>query len=246
MVLARPTRVDGSCRKIEPEGRMRVPAGIFAGREREAMLAGSAVRAVARGRDEREDLGRTGPPSRPAADHRGQRLLRGEVAVTVHCGSRGLACAPIGSAASRQDPGAMRAAIDCPLANRQIIGHLARQVFERFFSGTRLRLLYEVSHNTGKRERHRVADRWLHLSVHRKGPSRALPEPLPPFGPPAPMHGGTGSGARVSAGVARRSPPAWRKPVWRRTASRCEVSPRKHRMPAGTSMRWGTRRIGPG
>ena len=88
-------------------------------------------------------------------------LVQDEVVVTIHCGSRGLghqigteflkemvitaaeagielpdrelACAPINSEVGQRYLGAMRAAINCALANREILGHYARRVFGHFF-----------------------------------------------------------------------------------------------------------------
>ncbi|MEK8092550.1 RtcB family protein [Methylocystis sp. IM3] len=105
-------------------------------------------------------------------------LRQGECVVTIHCGSRGLghqigteflremalaapglgvalpdrelACAPIKSELGRRYLGAMRAAINCALANREIIGHLTRQIFARFFHHGELPLMFDVSHNTCK------------------------------------------------------------------------------------------------
>ena len=92
-------------------------------------------------------------------------LKQEEVVVTIHCGSRGLghqigteylrdmlpaaaaagialpdrelACAPITSEVGQRYLGAMRAAVNCALANREIIGHYARRVFSHFFPNTR-------------------------------------------------------------------------------------------------------------
>src|SRR5690606_37637121 len=100
-------------------------------------------------------------------------LKEGECVVTIHCGSRGLghqigteflremavaaatygitlpdrelACAPIKSEVGQRYLGAMRSAINCALANRQIIGHLARQVFRRIFGEPDLPLMFDVS-----------------------------------------------------------------------------------------------------
>lgn len=44
----------------------------------------------------------------------------------------------------------MRAGISCALANRQMLDHLTREIFARFFPGRHLALLYDVSHNTCK------------------------------------------------------------------------------------------------
>jgi tRNA-splicing ligase RtcB len=56
-----------------------------------------------------------------------------------------LACAPIRSLAGQTYLGAMRAGINCALANRQILTHLARQVFADVLPRADLRLLYDVS-----------------------------------------------------------------------------------------------------
>ncbi len=129
-------------------------------------------------------------------------LRQGEVLVSIHCGSRGLghqigteflkrmavsagrhhivlpdrelACAPIDSPEGRAYLGAMRAAINCALANRQILTHLTRRAFAEVFPEAELKLLYDVSHNTCKVEEHLVADRRRRVFVHRKGATRSL------------------------------------------------------------------------
>ncbi|MCW5699830.1 MAG: RtcB family protein [Rhodospirillales bacterium] len=129
-------------------------------------------------------------------------LKVGDAVVSIHCGSRGLghqigtealremvtaapklgirlpdrelACAPVNSEPGQRYLGAMRVAINCALANRQIITHLAREVFARHFPKASLVLLYDVSHNTCKAEVHEVDGRCRHLYVHRKGATRAF------------------------------------------------------------------------
>lgn len=129
-------------------------------------------------------------------------LRQGQVVVSIHCGSRGLghqvatehmaamlaagpghgldladpelAAAPIESREGARYLGAMRAAINCALAGRQVITHLVREVFTALFPGCRLALLYDVSHNTCKVERHSVGKTSRTLHVHRKGATRAL------------------------------------------------------------------------
>jgi tRNA-splicing ligase RtcB (3'-phosphate/5'-hydroxy nucleic acid ligase) len=109
-------------------------------------------------------------------------IEKDSVVVTIHCGSRGLghqigseflkemvvtaaetgivlpdrelACAPINSEVGRRYLGAMRAATNCALANREILGHYARRVFTHFFPKADLRILFDVSHNTCKVETH--------------------------------------------------------------------------------------------
>jgi tRNA-splicing ligase RtcB len=163
-------------------------------------------------------------------------LRQGEVVVSIHCGSRGLghqigteflremavaaadtglelpdrelACAPINSAIGERYLGAMRAGINCALANRQIIGHLTREVFAKLFPGALLELLFDVSHNTCKVEEHEVDGGRRPLFIHRKGATRAfgpghdgLPEALRPFGQPVLIGGSMGTGSYVLAGT---------------------------------------------
>jgi tRNA-splicing ligase RtcB len=165
-------------------------------------------------------------------------LAAGEVVVMIHCGSRGLghqigteylrlmveaapshglvlpdrelACAPIASDLGQQYLGAMRAAINCALANRQILTQLVRDVFRRVLPRARLPLLYDVSHNTCKAETHRLDGRPRELYVHRKGATRAwgpghpeLPAALRATGQPVLIGGSMGTGSYVLAGTAR-------------------------------------------
>jgi tRNA-splicing ligase RtcB len=164
-------------------------------------------------------------------------LAKDYVVVTIHCGSRGLghqigseflkemvitaadagivlpdrelACAPIKSEVGQRYLGAMRAAINCALANREILGHYSRRVFGHFFPGCDLRLLFDVSHNTCKAEVHEVEGRRRELFVHRKGATRAfgpghpsVPEALRAVGQPVLIGGSMGTGSYVLAGAA--------------------------------------------
>ncbi len=170
----------------------------------------------------------------PAANAFG--LKQGECVVTIHCGSRGLghqigteflsemaetaeshgivlpdrelACAPIKSDVGQRYIGAMRAATNCALANREIIGHLARQVFAQFFKHAELPLLFDVSHNTCKLEEHDVDGTRKRLHVHRKGATRAfgpghpsLPDALRPWGQPVLIGGSMGTQSFILAGA---------------------------------------------
>jgi tRNA-splicing ligase RtcB len=162
-------------------------------------------------------------------------LRRGDIVVSIHCGSRGLghqigteflksmvisahqygltlpdrelACAPINSDTGRRYLGAMRAAINCALANRQILTHLTREVFERVFPGATLELLYDVSHNTCKVEEHPVEGQLRRLHVHRKGATRAfgpghpeLPAEFGDTGQPVLIGGSMGTASHILAG----------------------------------------------
>jgi tRNA-splicing ligase RtcB len=163
-------------------------------------------------------------------------LKQGDIVVMIHCGSRGLghqigteflkkmaiaaashgiqlpdrelACAPINSDVGQEYLGAMRAGINCALANRQILTHLVRQVFADILPQAKLPLLYDVSHNTCKIEEHTVNGRAQRLYVHRKGATRAfgpghpdLPESLRAAGQPVLIGGSMGTGSYVLAGV---------------------------------------------
>ena len=164
-------------------------------------------------------------------------LERGDVLATIHCGSRGLghqigteylrsmalaardygirlpdrelACAPIDSPLGRRYLGAMRAAINCALANRAIVTALTRRAFARVLPRAHLKLLYDVSHNTCKVEEHVVDDAPRQLYVHRKGATRAfgvghaeLPPDLRRVGQPVLIGGSMGTESYVLAGTA--------------------------------------------
>ncbi|MGZ5157400.1 MAG: RtcB family protein, partial [Caldimonas sp.] len=121
---------------------------------------------------------------------------------------RELACAPLRSELGERYLGAMRAAINCALANRQILTHLVRQVFARICAKAQMPVLYDVSHNTCKLEEHRVDGELRQLFVHRKGATRAfgpghpdIPEPLRGAGQPVLIGGSMGTGSYVLAGT---------------------------------------------
>jgi tRNA-splicing ligase RtcB len=121
---------------------------------------------------------------------------------------RELDCAPISSEVGQEYLGAMRAAINCALANRQILTHLVREVFRRMLPAARLPLLYDVSHNTCKVEEHRTDGGTRKLYVHRKGATRAfgpghpdIPEALRDAGQPVLIGGSMGTGSYVLAGT---------------------------------------------
>lgn len=164
-------------------------------------------------------------------------LEPGRVIVSIHCGSRGLghqigtdylrdmaleapsfgirlpdrelACAPIRSELGQRYLGAMRAAMNCALANRQILTHLCRDSFAHMLPGADLRLLYDVSHNICKEEEHEVDGQRRRLFVHRKGATRAfgpghedVPRAYRDFGQPVLIGGSMGTASYVLAGAA--------------------------------------------
>jgi tRNA-splicing ligase RtcB len=96
---------------------------------------------------------------------------------------RQLACAPIDSDEGRRYLGAMAAAANFAWANRQTIGHAVRDAFARVLGEDAaklgLELVYDVSHNMAKFERHVVEGREVDVCVHRKGATRAFPAGRP-------------------------------------------------------------------
>jgi tRNA-splicing ligase RtcB len=102
----------------------------------------------------------------------------------------------------------MRAAINCALANRQIITHLTRQAFADILPQAELKLLYDVSHNTCKVEEHDVDGGKRRLFVHRKGATRAfgpghsdLPEVFKKTGQPVLIGGTMGTASYILVGT---------------------------------------------
>jgi tRNA-splicing ligase RtcB (3'-phosphate/5'-hydroxy nucleic acid ligase) len=176
-----------------------------------------------------------------------------DVVVSIHCGSRGLghqigteflkdmaiaapgfgialpdrelACAPVESDIGQRYLGAMRAGINCALANRQIITHLVRQAFATVLPQATLTLLYDVSHNTCKLETHVCNGAAKPVFIHRKGATRALgpghpdlPDGLRAIGQPVLIGGTMGTASYILVGTA--------------TVSDCR-SPRPAMVPAG-------------
>ncbi len=91
---------------------------------------------------------------------------------------RQLSCAFFGSEEGRRYFSAMAAAANYAWANRQILMHQARETLMRVLSisprDLSMRLVYDVTHNIAKRERHLVDGKPRRLLVHRKGATRAF------------------------------------------------------------------------
>jgi len=160
----------------------------------------------------------------------------GDIVLSIHCGSRGLghqigteflksmvlaapgygiklpdrelACAPIHSEVGQQYLGAMRSAMNCAMANRQIITHLAREAFSDILPKAELDLLYDVSHNTCKLEEHDIDGTTKSVFVHRKGATRSfgpghpdIPEIYRSTGQPVLIGGTMGTASYILCGT---------------------------------------------
>ncbi len=125
----------------------------------------------------------------------------GQVAIMVHCGSRGLGHqvasdyikkmeqkygheklpdhqlinAPIQSELGQQYYKAMSGAANFAFANKQMITHWLRESIEKVL-GTKegLDVVYDVAHNIAKFEKHEVDGKMKELCVHRKGATRSF------------------------------------------------------------------------
>jgi len=162
-------------------------------------------------------------------------LRAGQILASIHCGSRALGhqigtdylhtmeaaskkykipirerelvCAPFASPEGQAYFSAVKAAMNCAFANRQILSHLVRGCFERVLglSPDEIRLFYDIGHNTCKLEKHGGKS----LVVHRKGATRAfgpgnpeVPEAYRSVGQPVLVGGTMGTCSYILKGTA--------------------------------------------
>ena len=134
-------------------------------------------------------------------------IEKGQITIMIHSGSRGLGhqvcddnlrimqkavskyginlpdrqlvSAPVNSPEGRDYFSAMASAANYAWCNRQILMHLMRETFEKFFGkkwqDLDMELIYDVAHNIAKLEKHKVNGKETTLCVHRKGATRAFP-----------------------------------------------------------------------
>lgn len=162
-------------------------------------------------------------------------LHKGQVVVLIHTGSRGLghqvctdyldlmqqglkkykislpdrqlACVPVRSEEGDGYLKAMAASANFAFANRQMITHWTRDVFNRLLKNGNLRLVYDVAHNIAKFEKHKTGNGEREVLVHRKGATRAFPKGHPDVtdeyrsvGQPVLIPGSMGTSSYVLAG----------------------------------------------
>jgi tRNA-splicing ligase RtcB len=165
-------------------------------------------------------------------------ITEGTICCMIHCGSRGighqvctdhirsmekaskkygirlpdkqLACAPLSSREGQDYFSAMAAAANYAWANRQIITHELRLLFEGTFGidYKEMPLIYDVAHNIAKWEVHTVLGEEQRVCVHRKGATRAfgpgrseLPEKYQATGQPVIIPGSMGTASYLLAGT---------------------------------------------
>lgn len=124
-----------------------------------------------------------------------------------------LCCVPIKSPEGQDYFAAMKCAVNMAFANRQVIYHYIKEVFSDFFGRSPedlgMRMIYDISHNNAKIEKHMVEGRQRELLVHRKGATRALgpgmegvPKAYKETGQPVFIGGSMQTGSYVLAGEA--------------------------------------------
>lgn len=130
-------------------------------------------------------------------------IFENQIVIMLHCGSRGfghqiatdylrffekhlgdynisvadrqLAALPFTSKQGQAYYGAMAVAANFAFANRQIITHEIRRVFNNIFGSSQLALVYDVAHNIAKLETYEENGQAKSLVVHRKGATRSFP-----------------------------------------------------------------------
>lgn len=163
-------------------------------------------------------------------------LQKGLVTVMIHCGSRGLGhqtctdyvsimnrsagqfgyqlpdrelvCAPFLSPEGQNYYYAMAAAANFAWANRHMIAVRTREAFNNIVKDVRLSTVYDVSHNIGKVEMHRINGKEKRLIMHRKGATRSfgpgrieVPECYRAVGQPVLIPGTMGTSSYVLTGT---------------------------------------------
>ena len=134
-------------------------------------------------------------------------LFENQIVVSIHSGSRGfgyqvcddfikemlhkmgnveielpdrqLVCAYLKSEMGKKYFAAMACAANYAWANRQMLTHWTREIFEKTLNLSpkelNMRLVYDVCHNIAKKEVHTIDGEEKKVCVHRKGATRAFP-----------------------------------------------------------------------
>ena len=161
----------------------------------------------------------------------------GQVTVMIHCGSRGLGHqiasdyiqemeskygynhlpdrqlinAPINSELGDKYYKAMCAAVNFAFANRHMIMHWTRDVFEKVIGSSKgMDLVYDVCHNIAKFEKHNIDGEMKEVCIHRKGATRSfgpgreeIPEKYRSVGQPVIIPGSMGTASYLMVGTTK-------------------------------------------
>ncbi|MFC2025797.1 RtcB family protein [Chloroflexota bacterium] len=125
---------------------------------------------------------------------------------------RELVCAPLNSPEGRNYLSAMRCAANYAFTNRQVLAHYVRNAFEQVFAGLvsnwDLTQVYDIAHNMGKIESHKIGTEKVRVCVHRKGATRAfgpgspeIPTEYREIGQPVMVPGSMGTASWVLVGT---------------------------------------------
>ena len=167
----------------------------------------------------------------------------GQVTVMIHCGSRGLGHqlasdyiklmedkfgyanlpdrelvnAPLSSEMGQQYFSAMACAVNYAFANRQMIMHWTRDVFNKVMGTSEgMDLIYDVCHNIAKFEEHDVDGEKMKVCVHRKGATRSfgpgreeIPEIYRKIGQPVLIPGSMGTASYLLVGTKEAEKMSW-------------------------------------
>jgi len=133
---------------------------------------------------------------------------------------RQLSCAPLTSPEGKDYFAAMAAAANYAWTNRQIMMHWTREAFQKILNLSPkelgMKLVYDVCHNIGKFERHKLNGKEKTVFVHRKGATRAFPAGHPhvpeiyrKVGQPVLIPGDMGTNSYVLVGSERAMQETW-------------------------------------
>ncbi len=125
---------------------------------------------------------------------------------------RELVCAPLDSQEGKNYLSAMRCAANFAFANRQLLAFYARRAFREVLSkipgSLNLCTVYDLAHNIGKIEKHKINGKGQTVCVHRKGATRAygpghndLPSKYKEIGQPVLIPGSMGTHSWVMLGT---------------------------------------------
>jgi len=143
-----------------------------------------------------------------------KRMVRAADKYGIRLPDRQLSCAPLDSPEAREYLAAMACAANYAWANRQVIMTRAVEALGESLetppARLQARLVYDVSHNIAKWERHRWQGEDVELCVHRKGAARAfgpghpqVPARYRAVGQPVLIPGDMGTASFVCVGTQR-------------------------------------------